>query len=394
MISFRNQLLKTAGVVDLVIVIASIFHECVDSISTAATVDGIELNQKLFIFNEALYECCRLLRNSCAVGRSIQDRIANIEPSIFSKINVILGDLTKPAILPRNTRQMCWQFVANLCVQNDLIQRKLWIECSASLFNHLNCVCDTECSRECTMILYNLLISEMLSVNDVKSIVELLLQCILDRHDLQTNDFHQLFMEYLIVNYRQIAPVYDRLTSPEKRINFIFYVAEHMKSIRHTIISTPLLQFICKEFKKKSDCVLKTIGSALDAIHPREVIALLEVIARASSDERYTHVLATDRSLFINVGCLLRTIHDIGKQQPIDANDHTNIFAPVQKLTQLAPNSSENSNIERDISYQLKSMLIRLIANLAYKNKSNQDLVSIHKEFFGFIFLHEISFIV
>lgn len=219
------------------------------------------------------------------------------------------------------------------------------------------------------MILYNIFISEIWSTNDVKQIVEILVQCFLNGHDLQTNDFHQLFMEHLITKYRSIAPVYDRLVPVEKRLYFLYYVADHMKAVRHDSISTPLLQFICKEFKKKSDCVLKT-ASTVDTIHPKEVVALLEIIARASSDERYSNVLDSDTSLFLNVGCLLRSVHEIGKRESA-----SNIFAPVQKLNQLAPNSNEDSSIERDISYQLKSTLIRTLANLAYKNKENQDLV-------------------
>lgn len=359
---------------NLVKSIGSVFNESV-ALFLAGT-DGSESMEKLFILNELLYECCRLLRNSCAVGKSIQNHIAGIEPSIFEKVNIILFDLPKPqTMFLQKTRQMCWQFMANLCVQNDLTQRKIWNECISPLLLHIKCPCETGCDREFTMILYNLLISEMLSVNDVKGIVEILLECIMNGHELKLNDFHQLFMEHLITNYRSIAPVFDRLNPAEKRINFIFYVAEHTKSIRHTVISTSLLQFICKEFKKKSDCVLKATTSAVDTIHPREVIVLLEVIARSSSDERYTHILSIDKSLFINIGCLLRSVHDIGKQQMNNTND-VNIFAPVQKLTQLAPNSNENSTIERDISYQLKSMLIRILANLAYKNKHNQDLVS------------------
>lgn len=129
---------------------------------------------------------------------------------------------------------------------------------------------------------------------------------------------------------------------------------------------------ICDEFKKKSDCVLKTIGSYVDGIEPKEVIALLDVLAQASSDERYAHILSIDGSLFLNVGCLLQTINKIGNST--NSGEGNNIFTPVQKLGQLAPNSEENTNIERDISYQLKSTLVRTLGNLAYKNSKNQAL--------------------
>lgn len=364
-ISSRNQHLKTEGIIDLVTSIATIFHECIHP-STMESSDTVNVQ----IVDELSYECCRLLRNSCAVGKPVQNQIAAFEldsHTIFDAINLLLFD---QPLLTQKTRKMCWQFVANLCVQNDSTQRLIWHKCIAPLLPQLNCVCQTENGRECTMILYNLLISEILSSSDVKIVIEILLQCFLDRHE--NNDFHQLFMEHLITKYRSIAPVYDQLSPADKRLQLIYYISDHMSAVRHEPISTPLLQFICRDFKKKSDCVLKT-AATVDTIHPREVIALLDVIARASSDERYAHVLMSDTSLFLNVGCLLRSVHEIGKRQ----ND-SNIFAPVQKLNQLAPNSNGDTSIERDISYQLKSTLIRTLANLAYKHKENQDLVSRH----------------
>lgn len=55
--------------------------------------------------------------------------------------------------------------------------------------------------------------------------------------------------------------------------------------------------------------------------------------------------------------------------------DPNSIFAPIQKLEALAPNSSAPSSIETEISYKFKSLLIQTIANLLYKNKKNQELV-------------------
>lgn len=378
---FRNQQIKTEeSAADLVPVLASTFVKCVRLFSENVIDFGTDNAHNV---DEIIYECCRLLRNSCAIGQSIQNQIIGFQlesHSILSSINVVLFDLPKtPSKLAHKTRKMCWQFVANSCVQNPPAQRDIWHKSLEPLLSQLNCVCNTGAGRECTMILYNLFISEILNTNDVKRVTELLMHCISDRsdqHELQSNDFHQLFMEHFITKYRSAVSIYDRITPLEKRIHVIYYMADHMREVRHDPISTPLLQFICKEFKKKSDCVLRVNNSsATDQIHPREVVALLEVIAQASSDERYSHILSNDGSLFLNVGCLLRSIHDIGKRQST-GEIGVNIFAPVQKLNQLAPNSSEDSSIERDISYQLKSTLIRTLANLTYKNKTNQDLVS------------------
>lgn len=378
---FRNQLLKSPDAGDLVGALAIIFARCVrmlfcDTLSPPIRSDSTHLD-------EIIYDCCRLLRNSCAIDKVFQMQIVQLSSdgrSIFQPISLILMPNERAS---SKSQKMCWQMVANLGVQNDITQREIWSECIEPLIGQLSCVCCTGNGRECTMILYNLCLSEIFHVNDVKRIVELLLECVCNQnyaHSLVDNDFHQLFMEHIITKYRSIVPVYDRIVPHEKRLHLIYYIADHMQTVRHDAISTTLLQFMCKEFKKKSDCVLRTstanaAGSTIASIHPMEVVALLDVIAQASSDERYSHVLATDRSLFLNIGCLLRSVHDLGKCQ-INGNANTeNIFAPIQKLTQLAPNSSENTQIERDISYQLKSTLIRTLANLVYKNKENQDLV-------------------
>lgn len=379
---FRNQQTKTQETAsNLAIALSLTLNRCIHAIFIETALDlANELNVQ--IVDEIIYECCRLLRNSCAIGQPIQNRIIDFEIEsnrIFDTINAVLFGLPRAQPkLAHKTRKMCWQFVANLCVQNETAQRQIWHKCIEPLVHELNCVCQTENGRECTMILYNLFINEILNTNDTKRIMELLLQCISDRdsqHELQCNDFYQLFMEHSITKYRSVVSIYDRILPLEKRIYLIYYIADHMKTVSHDAISTPLLQFMCKEFKKKSDCVLRSANSATDQIHPQEVVALLEVIATASSDDRYSHIFNNDSSLFLNVGCLLRSAHEIGKRQS-SGDSEANIFAPVQKLNQLAPNSNEDSSIERDISYQLKSMLIRTLANLTYKNKTNQDLVS------------------
>lgn len=379
---FRNQLLRTPDASDLVVVLATIFNRCVHLMVSITEPPLVSQNTAHYV-DDMIYECGRLLRNSCALDKHLQMQLANSsmnEQSVFQAINAIL--MSNDGSVSSRTRKMCWQLLANLGVQNEMAQLEIWSKCIKPLMDQLKCVCCTGGNgRECTMIIYNLMISENLCANDVRRIVEILLECVCNhdyQHEWVNNDFHQLFMEHIITKYRSIVPVYDRIVPHEKRLHLIYYIADHMKAVRHDTISTPLLQFMCREFKKKSDCVLRTAvgaAAAIDTIHPKEVVALLDVIAQASSDERYAHVLATDNSLFINVGCLLRSIHDLGKRQMGDSNDE-NIFAPIQKLTQLAPNSNENTQIERDISYQLKSTLIRTLANLVYKNKEKQDLAS------------------
>lgn len=221
------------------------------------------------------------------------------------------------------------------------------------------------------MILYNIFIGGHIEEHQ-KNIIELLLGCVSVGAEIEhenQNDFLHIFMEHFITKTRSTVNAFAKLNG-KTRLEFLYYIADHMRTSQHIVVHSSLLQHLVKEFKKKSDCVLKTVKSYVESIEPKEVVALLDVIAQASSDERYSHVLSNDGSLFLNVGCLLQTINKIGKSD----KKSENIFTPVQKLGQLAPNSDEETTIERDISYQLKSMLVRTLGNLAYKNPKNQEL--------------------
>lgn len=325
---------------------------------------------------ELIYECARLLRNSCAIGSWERNCISNSfdVDGVFATVCTALN--TEKFRLEPKTLKMCWQFMANTTVLNidgDTYVLKQYRDFLYGPHRKWQCPCESGNARECTMILYNLFRHKKVG-DDAKYIIEFILGCYDQpstiEHDTN-NEFHHIFLEFLITMYGRIPYEYVNLDS-EKRLSLLYYIADHMRSPSHVAINNSLLMVICDEFKKKSDCILKTIGSYVDAIEPKEVVALLDVLAQASSDERYAHILSVDGSLFLNVGCLLHTINKIGKST--NGDDGNNIFTPVQKLGQLAPNSIENASIERDISYELKSTLVRTLGNLAYKNSKNQAL--------------------
>lgn len=355
----------------------------------SSTVDvAAEVADKL---DTILLTALKNLRNSCALGTTVQTAITTTQQythngekhdiNLWQVISIIVQTEAQSEPVPsalrssitESTRKMCWQFVANLTVQNGHTQQRIWQELHELLISYLALATAVN-ARECTMILYNIYIGGAVAETSVKAIFNALVNGLHTPHS-HDNDFFHIFMEHILTASRTVVSLYAACECSE-RLAVLYYIADYMRGSDNSeaIIHTVLLQHICKEFKKKSDCVLKTVTSYVDRIEPKEVVAMMDVIAQASSDERYTHVLAGDGSLFLNVGCLLRATHQIGNG---DANGGANIFAPVQKLDQIAPNSTEDAYVERDISYQLKSMLVRIIGNLAYKNKKNQDLVSL-----------------
>lgn len=140
-----------------------------------------------------------------------------------------------------------------------------------------------------------------------------------------------------------------------------------IRRFRFRTINEVLLHHLTDEFKKKSDCILKTVSTYVEGIDPQIVVCLLDVISVATSQEKYLRALKDDRSLFLNLGCLLQTVHKIGKS-------NGTIFSPIQKLEALVPTSEENGDFEKEISYSFKTKLVKSICNLSHKNKRNQEL--------------------
>lgn len=133
------------------------------------------------------------------------------------------------------------------------------------------------------------------------------------------------------------------------------------------IINTALLKHISNEFKLKSDCILKTVPTHVESIDPQIVVTMLDIVSSASAQGKYLTILKDDRSLFLNLGCLLQIIHKIGKKSDT-------AFSPIQKLEALVPNTNENGDFEKEFSYAFKTKLVKSLAFLAHKNQKNQEL--------------------
>lgn len=128
-----------------------------------------------------------------------------------------------------------------------------------------------------------------------------------------------------------------------------------------------LIHHITREFKIKSDNILKTVATHVESTDPEIVMILLDIVATLTSQEKYLQLLKSDHSLFLNLGCLLQALHKVGK-------DTSNIFTPIQKLDALLPTSEEKVEIESEISYTFKTKLVKSLANLSYRNPRNQEL--------------------
>lgn len=128
-----------------------------------------------------------------------------------------------------------------------------------------------------------------------------------------------------------------------------------------------LIKVLILNFKRKSDCILKTVTDYVDSIEPREVAILAECLGYISSNETYQKILQNDKSFLINGSFLLKSIQEAGKSTD-------NYFTTLQKLSEVTVPSE---TIEKHPAFGFKVSLIQLIGNLCWKHKENQNLVLI-----------------
>lgn len=318
------------------------------------------------IQNKIAIKCLNLLKRSCAMGETYQNEIIG-KKNFLSGVKTILND----EAIPENVRINCLQLLANLCVQHRPNQETILRELKDFLLQSI----EGECcfTNAATMIVYNAFIYKANIGLDVHELLEVLLANVESNWlaERDTPEFVSIFVEYLMCESNEIVDQYEKV-SFEKRILFLRYVIEYVRQDdrKSRPLHPDLFKHLLNDFKKKSDCVLKTVNSYLDQTNTEEVFTLLLLMSDATCVEPYDAFIRADGALFLNMGCLLRQLQTIGK------SSSNNIFTPVQSIGEIlkVKQGTSELNIEQDISYSLKSALVKALANLSYRNKKNQNL--------------------
>lgn len=300
----------------------------------------------------------------CTKGPSFQNLIINTTGMLETMKKIIAGQFEDTS---KTIDIKCFQLIANLCVQNDVSQAKIWCSLGDVIIEKFNCD-DYSFLNVAAMIVHNIILSKHHDI-DQKNILDISLHQYSVYLKDPTNslpDFLHILMDFMICENENILKIYTEL-SLENQKTFLYYINDHVEDESSRIISKSLVNHLIFEFKKKSDCILKTVTTYVDTIDPDIVVVLLDIISTATIQEKYLRTLREDRSLFLNLGCLLQALHKIGKNAE-------SIFSPIQKLEALAMTSDVNSDFEKDFSYSMKTKLVKSLANLSHLNKKNQEL--------------------
>lgn len=173
------------------------------------------------------------------------------------------------------------------------------------------------------------------------------------------------FIVELFLNNKNFYSNY-RIYDTEKRLAILLALKDCVSKEAFKV-DGELVDILVHEFKIKSDCILKTVADYLDDIEPLEVAYLLEILASLSGNEICLPYLQNDKSLLINCAFLLRGTHSVGKSS-------LNNFTLIQNLNDI---TRPGKAIRQHPAFGFKAALVRILGNLCWKHRGNQDEVSV-----------------
>ncbi|XP_058813788.1 ataxin-10 [Topomyia yanbarensis] len=315
---------------------------------------------------EIALKCLKLLKQSCALGQSFQDEIMSKE-NLLGKLKSILHDES----IGENIRISCLQLAANLCVQNKSNQEAVLNELKQFLVENIES--NSNFANASTMLVYNAFISKADASLDAQHLLEILLTNLETVRLAQKDppEFVGIFMEYLTCKTAELINGYEKINA-EQRIQFLRYLTEYIRfdDRRNPPINKELFHYLMLDFNKKCDLLLKLDDKSIDLDNSEELFTLLMLLSDATCLYPYNQFLQLYKTVFLNIGYLLRQLHELGQ------SENSNMFTPVQNIEEIlkVKQGSSSIKIEEDISFSLKSSLVKALANLLYQNKNNQDL--------------------
>lgn len=328
------------------------------------------------------------LRKSCADSSLVQHTlVAKLDAATLRPLLLLNIDSPAPAKSDVRTSWSCWALLSNVCADNATTTAQIWSAFRTVLLEALRAepVEPDGIIDVCHYIIYLCLLYDVLQPEDWFTVLQLLIVHLRRACESKaaTVPVHlQLCLEHY---YRLdgLVPLYSRLQSSD-RAEFLHFIADEYRvdgahDDDNLVPGLPaeerlkpdMVAHLCERFKRTSDCVLKTVASHVDNVlgDPRETMALLTVLTILTTDDQHLDVLQQDASLFLNVSGLLMAVVAAGQQATAD-----NAFAALSKLEQVAPNSPAAVRVETEVTYNLKTMLLQALGNLAYRSSRNREL--------------------
>jgi hypothetical protein len=173
---------------------------------------------------EIFLEAIKYLKFVCTQGQSFQNLIANSENLLESVKNLIIQETANE----NNLKVL--QLVANLCVGNATIQKKVWNVMNEIILDQYENG-DNITVNVCGMIIYNTILEKSYSL-DERKIATISIhhyEQFLKNPDNLLPDFVQILLEHFICNCKWIVEYFKRL-EPANQINLLYFVNDHIEN--------------------------------------------------------------------------------------------------------------------------------------------------------------------
>jgi len=246
--------------------------------------------------------------------------------------------------------QISLQFVGNLLNSQPSVSESVWYNLQ-KCFQILLTNQDTKVSLYTSFVLYGILrSSESVRREFADPKWTSLFSSIIDS---SPNEFLQYSIELYFKHHNLFAKLYNQQQLRSK-LYLLKQIIEFLPSSDFDILNW---QFMVRSFVDKSGVVLRTCESNAEDLEALEVVYLLEVLAKGSSEDPCRAELMKEDQLVTSAIDMLKSVHLLGKSG-------SNYFSTVKDYF---------AELEDHPAMNLKNNLVRLLGNLCYQNRVVQD---------------------
>jgi len=308
-------------------------------------------------------KCAEVLLPCLGVLRNCYGKNWDVAPTTWSSILTTTLDSIKNNVSPELPRdedaaiiRLSLQFVGNLLNNRPSVSALIWSHLQTS-FETLLTHRDEKISLYSSFVLYGIL---RISPDIRGEVTEVKWSCLLarlidfSRQELN-NEFAQFSIQLYFQHHDLIAKVYHQQPLTSKLI-LLNQMLEFVPSNDFDVLNW---QFISQLFVEKSGVILRTCESNAEDLEALEVVYLVELLAKGSSEDPCrTQLLKKDQLDIMAIG-MLKSMHSLGKSGSNYFSTAKDYFEPVEEHPCLG----------------LKANLVRLLANLCYRNRAVQDVL-------------------
>ncbi|XP_070611363.1 ataxin-10 [Erythrolamprus reginae] len=308
---------------------------------------------------QLLSECFRCLRNACAQCGNSQNAMRSlglIDASIhvIQLLQKLESDLESHLIAFR-----CGlQFLGNIATGNRDSQNSIWTLAFPSLFSNCLSHQDEKIVDYCSMVLFTCLNPERTKQLQEQNNLEIALRVFQACRRWPESEWTTLIVTNHLVKCPELVKTLYAKLSDAERTFLLEVILSEMKE-NSVLIGEEMATFLAASFEEKCQSVLRLVSATDDEEGALVAIRLLDVLCEATSNPEELQRFQSCTDLLEVAISLLKLVQLAGKQT-------TNIFTVTY--------SREQEEISHP-AVGFKSHLIRLIGNLCYRNKGNQDKV-------------------